>query len=263
MMEEQDKNNVSEPMGGGMPASGPKDRFLPVSILVAAIVIGGSIVFATVFRGTGMSGTDAGVTQQGTPPVPAAIMNIGSRDAVWGDPNAPVTLVEYGDYQCPFCASFFAQTQAQVAKNYIDTGKVKMVFRNFIVNDRTSADHESHNSALAAECSKDQNKFWAFHDAIYSLEVKDEAVNPQGAENNGNLTRAAFLGIAKSLGMDLPQFTACYDSGKYTSTVQAESDQAAAYGVNATPSFFANGVAIIGAEPYASFKQLFDGLLKK
>lgn len=237
-----------------------RDYFLPVSILVAGVVIAGAVVFATFYRGSSPAPVPSGQQAAGQQPTAnvADIMKLGARDVVLGNADAPATIIEYGDYQCPYCTRFFSQTQPLLAANYINTGKAKLVFRDLIVNDRTAQDHESHNAALAAACSKDQGKFWQFHDALYQLEAKDEAANPQGSENNGNLNRAAFMNIAKTLGMDQNQFGSCYDSGKYTAQVQAESDQAAGYGISATPSFLVNGQPIVGAQPYATFQQAIE-----
>lgn len=237
-----------------------KDYFLPASIILAGVLIAGAIVFAMTYKGGSSSGGSA--AQQQTATSTADVMKLGSRDVVLGDANAPVTIIEYGDYQCPWCNTFFVETQPLIVKNYIDTGKVKMVFRNFIVNDRTSGQHESHNSALAAECAKDQNKFWDFHDALSQLEFNDETASPQTAENNGNLNRDAFMNIAKTLGMDQSKFASCFDSGQYSSEVQQESDQAMKYGLSATPTFFINGQQVTGALPYVQFQAGIDSLLK-
>ena len=238
-----------------------KDYFLPVSIVIAGVLIAGAIVFAMTYKG-GSSAGGGSAAQQQTATSTADVMKLGSRDVILGDANAPVTIIEYGDYQCPYCNMFFVETQPLIVKNYIDTGKVKMIFRNFIVNDRTSDQHESHNSALAAECAKDQNKFWDFHDALSQLEFNDETANPQTAENNGNLSRDAFMTIAKTLGMDQDKFASCFDSGQYSSEVQQESDQAMKYGLSATPTFFINGQQVIGALPYSQFQTGIDSLLK-
>src|SRR5258708_11832017 len=112
------------------PVTTKKDRFLPMSILVAAFVIGGSVVFATFYRG----GWGAAPAGQGgnNPPAPTIDAGkLGPRDVIWGNANAPVTLIEYGDYQCPFCGMFFTQIQPTLKKNYIDPGKVKMLFSDF------------------------------------------------------------------------------------------------------------------------------------
>lgn len=248
------KNGEVASVGGGE----KRDYFLPASIVIAGILIAGAVVFAIMYKGSSTGGSAA---QQPTATSTADVMKLGSRDVILGNANAPVTIIEYGDYQCPYCNLFFTETQSLIVKNYVDIGKVKMVFRNFIVNDRTSSDHESHNTALAAECAKDQNKFWDFHDAVSQLEFKDETANPQTAENNGNLNRDAFMNIAKTLGMDQNKFASCFDSGQYSSNIQQESDQAIKYGITATPTFFINGQQVVGALPYAQFKTAIDSFL--
>jgi predicted DsbA family dithiol-disulfide isomerase len=97
---------------------------------------------------------------------------------------------------------------------------------------------------------------------VYQLEAKDEAANPQTAENNGNLNRTAFVGIAATLGMDQGKFASCFDSGKYAVQIQQESSQAQAYGINATPSFIINGQQVVGAQPLSAFQAVIDPLLK-
>jgi|SRR3989344_403375 len=229
----------------------PKNNILPASILVAAVLISGSVIYAVgVFNsggrtakpntdsGSGIvnafmscydSGKYAAQVQKDTadaqalgvgstpttfvndqeikgafpyPQFQTAIENalksdkpstkeIFPRDVILGDPKAPVTLIEYGDYQCPFCSRFFKDTEPLIRKNYIETGKVKMVFRNF-----QFLGSESVNAAQAAECAKDQGKFWVYHDALYAAELED------GRENNGNLKRELFIDLAKSAGLD-------------------------------------------------------------
>ena len=232
-----------------------KDYFLPISIIIAGVLIAGAVIFAIIYKG----GSGGSAAQQ---PTASSALKLASRDVILGNANAPVTIIEYGDYQCPYCNLFFTETQPFIVQNYVNAGKVRMIFRNFIVNDRTSSQHESHDAALAAECAKDQNKFWDFHDALSQLEFKDETVNPQTAENNGNLNRNAFMTIAKTLGMDQNKFASCFDSGQYSANVQQESDQAAKYGMNSTPTFFINDQQIVGALPYSDFKTEIDTLLK-
>ena len=127
--------------GAASPARRKRDLFLPVSILVAAVMVGGAIVFATLYKGagaptptptTGNSGNTGNVVAATSTTVSAAqAMTLGPRDAIFGNASATVTLIEYGDYQCPFCTQFFSQTQPLIVQNYINTGKVRMVFRDF------------------------------------------------------------------------------------------------------------------------------------
>ena len=177
---------------------------------------------------------------------------IGSRDVVLGDSNAPVSLIEYGDYQCPFCGRFFSQVEPSLRDQYIKTGKVKMVYRNF-----QFLGAESIAAGAAAECAKDQGKFWAFHDALYAAEIKD------GQENNGNLNKDLFVKLADGTGMDVPAFTSCYDSNKYVAQIEKDKDSAGAIGVNATPMTYVNGTLIQGAQPYPAFAAVIEEALKK
>jgi protein-disulfide isomerase len=242
-----------------------KDRFLPISILVAAVVIGGSILFATLYRpivgtapspaGTGNGGGNASSTAQApTPLTPTQIMALGTRDAILGSPTAPVTMIEYGDYQCPYCGEYFSQTEPQIVQNYVTTGKVKLVFRNF-----PFLGPESTAAAEAAECAENQNQLWNYHDALYQAKVNDVAKG--GSEDDGFFTRTLFLSIATKLNLDVPTFTNCIDTNAESSTVAIDVASATAAGVNSTPTFFINGTEIQGADPYATFQAAINTAL--
>jgi protein-disulfide isomerase len=234
-----------------------RDLFLPISILAAAFMIGGAILFATLYRGgsapsgnTGTGNNGAATTTVNT----AAAMTLGSRDAILGNANAKVTLVEYGDYQCPFCAQFFSQTEPQIIQNYVSTGKVRMVFRDYAF-----LGPESIAAAEAAQCAEDQNKLWVYHDALYSAKVADEGSG--GGENDGFYNRAEFVKLAQQTGLDVPTFTSCIDTHKDAAIVTQEKASGTTYGINSTPSFLINGTAITGAQPYNIFQQALDAAL--
>ncbi|MEK7546558.1 MAG: thioredoxin domain-containing protein [Patescibacteria group bacterium] len=211
-----------------------KDYLLPTSIIVAAILISGSIIYlvGTSKNGPGNTGNDQGLTND-------SLKKETSRDVILGDPKAQVAIIEYGDYQCPFCARFFDTTEQSIRQNYIESGKAKMVFRNF-----QFLGAESELAAQAAECAKDQGNFWAYHDAIYEAELKD------GRENNGNLKKDLFIQIAKDLKLDVSSFTSCYDSGKYADLIKKDTSEGASLGINSTPTTFVNGQKISGAQPF-------------
>lgn len=218
-----------------------KDRFLPLSILIAAIVIGGSIVFATLYHPAAApaaannpaAGT-TGTTGSGATLSAAQINTLGSRDAVLGNPNAPVTLIEYGDYQCPFCGRYFQTIEPEIMQQYISPGKVKMVFRNFAF-----LGAESTAAAEAAECAEDQNQLWAYHDALYQAKVNDVAKG--GSEDDGFFTQALFITLAEQTHLDIPTFTACVQNNKDSNLVSQDNQSAAQAGVNSTPTTFVNG----------------------
>lgn len=246
---------VQEPVvssGGG----GKKDHFLPVSIVIAAVIIGGSVLFATLYKPgaapqTALIGGAASSTA--TAPAAPALPPLTSRDVILGNANAPVTVVEYGDYQCPFCTRYYENIQPLIVQNYVNTGKVKFVFRDFPFLDQSeissSSIGESHAAGVAAECAKDQNQFWAYHNALYAAKAADEAKG--GGENDGSFNRARFLQIASQLKMDTTAFAACLDSGKYNATVAGDYTAAANAGVNSTPTTFVNGKEVVDAQGYS------------
>jgi protein-disulfide isomerase len=225
---------------------GGRDYFLPASILVAGIMISGSIIYLV-----GTKNVPAGTGTIPTPPSAAGgVPQISARDVVLGDIKAPVTFFEYGDYQCPFCGRFFQQIEPSLRDEYVKTGKVKMVFKSF-----QFLGPESLAAAEAAECAKDQSKFWGYHDALYTAEIAD------GKESNGNLNRELFMKIAGNLGMDTAAFANCIDTKKYAAQVQQDIADGQAVGVNSTPTSFVNGQMLQGALPYAQFKAVIDGIL--
>jgi protein-disulfide isomerase len=245
---------ASEPDAAVVPTR--KDRFLAISILVGALVVGGSVVFAAVYRGNGSpvaAQTPTSTAAVVQPPTPAAtsILSLGPRDAILGNQDATVTVIEYGDYQCPFCTRYFSQVQPQIMSQYIKTGKVKMVFRNFAFLDRfpgvPAGENESHDAAAAAECAEDQSQLWAYHDALYAAKVGDEAKG--GSEDDGFFNRALFLSLAKKIKLDMPTFTSCIDSKKYAPLVDQEYSDGVKAGVNSTPVTFVDGKMVQTLDP--------------
>ena len=165
-----------------------------------------------------------------------------------GDPDAPITIIEFADFQCPFCGRFFAETEPQIDEQYMQSGKVRFGYFNFAF-----LGPESTWAAEAAECAADQNKFWEYHDKLYESQSGEN----QGAFNKDNLKK-----FAKELGLDTSAFDDCIDSGKYTQLIEEESSMASSIGVRSTPTFLVNGQAVVGAQPFAIFEQTIDSLLK-
>lgn len=161
-----------------------------------------------------------------------------------GDPNAPVTMIEFGDFQCPFCGRFFAQTEPQIDEAYIQSGKVRFGYFNFAF-----LGQESNWAAEAAECASDQNKFWEYHDTLYSSQSGEN----QGAFNKDNLKK-----FAENLGLEMSAFNKCLDSGKYAQLVLDDSNTSSSIGVRSTPTFFINSLTLVGAQPLSAFTQLID-----
>lgn len=172
-----------------------------------------------------------------------------------GSPDAPVTMVEFGDYLCTYCHRFHEETKDQLVANYVNTGKVRFIFKDFPINDRL--DGGSSLAAQASYCAADQGRFWEFHDAVY---------DNWGGEKAGWVTKASMAEFAARAGVqDAGQFQSCLDSGKYADVVRANYDLARSLGLNGTPSFIilkegAKPSLIPGAAPYSAFSQVIDQL---
>lgn len=241
-----------------------RDLFLPISILIAAIMVGGAIVFATLYRGGAPSAPAGGNGNDGTvgaatssAAAVTAAMTLGPRDAILGNANAKVTLIEYGDYQCPFCGRFFSETEPQIIQDYVNTGKVRFVFRNLPLS---FLGPESIAAAEAADCAEDQNKLWGYHDALYSAKVAEVAKG--GEEGDGFFSTANLLKIGRQAGLDMSKFTSCVNNDTDGALVTQETAAAVAVVGNTTPSFIINGTPIAGAQPYSVFQQVLDAALK-
>ncbi len=164
-------------------------------------------------------------------------------DPMKGDPDAPVTIVEFSDFECPFCGRFYSQTYGLIEQNYINTGKANIVFRDFPL----SFHQQATPAALAAECADDQGKFWEYHDLIF--------------ENQGALSDASYTAWAQQLGLDMNEFDSCYTSRKHLAEVQEDFQEGGALGITGTPGFFVNGRLISGAQPYSVFEAAIEAAL--
>lgn len=167
-----------------------------------------------------------------------------------GDPNAPVKIIEYSDFQCPYCGKFTLDTEQQLIDAYIATGKVYFEYHSFGV----FIGAESGRAAEAAYCAGDQNKFWEMHDIIFAN---------QNGENQGAFTDKRLTAFANKLGLDMGKFNDCFTSGKYANQVQQDGAAGQQAGVKATPSFTINGTLFEGAQPFSAFQTAIDALLKK
>lgn len=227
-----------------MEKNNKSQNFLAISILIAAVLISGSI-FYNKNSGSGdnnKSNNNLAVVKNNiTNKSLEEVLKIKPDfDPVLGDPNAPVTIIEYSDYECPFCEIFFNQTESLIRKEFIETGKAKMIYRDFPLEFHQYAMP----TALAANCAKEQGKFWTYHDEIF--------------KNHNNLANFNYIETAKKLGMDENKFKSCFESQKYKNQIQQIFDEAKGIGVQGTPTFFVNGQMIVGAQPYDKFKTLIE-----
>ncbi len=188
------------------------------------------------------------------PPLENVVINT-SGPAV-GEANAKITMVEFSDFQCPFCGRYSTQTMSQVVDAYVKTGKVKYVFRNFPLD---QLHPNASKAAEAAACAGDQGKFWEAHDRFF--------------KNQSALDSKEMVGHATVLGLDVPKFQQCVESGKYTAKVKADQAEGSKFGVKGTPTFFFGltdpkdpskilAVKLLsGAVPFDNFKDVIEGLL--
>ena len=191
---------------------------------------------------------------------PDALVKNGSP--ILGSIDAPITLVEFGDYQCSFCKRHFDQTHDLIMKNYVETNKVKILFKDLIVTPGKDSMYAAH----ATHCAKDQGMFWKYHYMLYN--------NWEG-ESTGWVTTDNLNKFAKNIGLDINKFSKCMSEDKWMELINASQDDANTLGVTGTPSFFlitswqeaddqSNGITRIhGAQPYDVFKELIDSQLKK
>ena len=198
---------------------------------------------------TGRAATAAGQS------LPAAVNVLGSP--VLGIETAPITVVEFSDYQCPFCGQFFSQSFPSIYDQYIRTGKVKYVLRDFPIQ---AIHPHAFVAAEAAHCAGDHGKFWEMHDQLFA--------------NQMMLTRGDLSRHARNVGIDPATFEACLRSGKHAEKVRADLGEGQRLGVNATPTFFigltktdsASGAfrpvhMIRGAKSFSEFDLIFKALL--
>ena len=172
--------------------------------------------------------------------------------AIAGDLSAPVTIVEFGDYQCSNCKKWYHNTMPQIYENYIETGKANLVFV-----DLAFLGKDSRTAAEASYCAEDQGKYWEYHDLLY---LSQQGVD-DGWANSERLKAFAF-----SLELDMDLFSNCLDSGKFSKRVQYNYEEAGKQGANATPTFFivnseGKEMKIAGAQPYSVFKNVLDSMI--
>ncbi len=187
--------------------------------------------------------TAAAPSAPSAPSAPVDMEALIDDDVIKGDPNAPVTIVEWSDFECPFCARFYSQTLKQIEEQYINTGKVKLVYRDFPLSFHPNAQK----AAEASECAKDQDKFWEMHDLLFESGV------------SGGV--ASFKQYAAQLGLNTATFNSCLDSGEKAAEVQADMRAGTAAGVRGTPGFIINGQLISGAQPFPAFQQAIEAAL--
>ena len=173
---------------------------------------------------------------------------------ILGSPDAPITLIEFGDYQCHFCNVYFQNTEHKILENFVVTGKVKIMFKDF-----TIIGPDSISAAHAAHCAGDQGKYWQYHDVLY---------NNWSGENSGWVTNQNLVKFANEIKLKIEPFKECMDSKRYNETIQHSVLDAQKLGITGTPAFFiidnndkqADGFQ--GAQPYETFERVIESMLE-
>jgi protein-disulfide isomerase len=213
-----------------------KQKYLLIIPVIIGIVVGAFMVFYPESEKNLEILTKSKLIQDGSP--------------IFGELSAPITILEWGDYQCTFCYRFHETTLKTIERDYIESGKVNLVFKDFPLN--------GPDSLLASEasyCAEDQGKYWQYHDELYKN---------WGGENTGWVTRWALNAFGTTVGLDLDKFNQCLDDHKYQEKVNLLYQFGKDLGIDATPSFLVfNGEKIIkirGNQPLETFLKTFDEL---
>jgi protein-disulfide isomerase len=187
------------------------------------------------------------------PSAPTLIQVSLDDDPVKGDSNAPVTVVEFSDFQCPFCSRFAEQTLPALQENYIDTGKIKFVYRDMPLANLHPNAKTAH---IAAECADEQGKFWEYHDVLFEKQNQWNRISLDAASEN-------FKGYAAELGLNSASFDTCLSSKSIADEVNADLVEAGQYGATGTPTFFIGNekdgfIKLVGAQPFSAFQVIID-----
>ncbi|MBI2003438.1 MAG: DsbA family protein [Parcubacteria group bacterium] len=220
---------------------------IPGAILLAGVLIAWAVFYS-----------NQSPSNQTANPIaePAGKVEVSADDdAFLGPENANVLIIDFSDFQCPFCRSFWRETLSRLKSEYIDSGKsVRFVYRDFPLN---SIHPLAQKYAEAAECSGDQGKYWQMHDKIFEEQDK------LGQGTIGAYAVNDIKSWAGELGLNSLEFNQCLDSGKYAKEVEKDFNDGSAAGVRGTPTFFINGIPLVGSQPFENLKAIIDQELEK
>lgn len=165
-------------------------------------------------------------------------IDIYEDDPTLGPEDAPITMIEFSDYECPFCRRFNIETFDQIMTTY--EGQIRYIYKDFPLSFHASA----RPAANAALCAHEQDAFWDYRGKLFLMEMP--------------LEKDTYLQYAEDLNLDMAAFTECLEEDRYDDRVMADFNFAADLGVSSTPTFFINGIPVIGAQPFEVFKQWID-----
>ena len=228
------------------------------SLVIGAIIA--SITITLVIFGFNSSSNEIELSMEPTPKIdqigPEKITMdtfVSNGSPILGDPDAPITLVEFGDYQCHYCNVFFQSIEKDILKNYVNTGKVKIIFKDYNI-----IGEDSVKASQGAHCANDQGLFWEYHDILYS--------NWTG-ENNGWASSENLAIFAQQIGLNMNKWSECMNKGSHSQIILKSNDDARTLELTGTPAFFiinSDGKVskLFGAQPFEVFKKIFDEQLE-
>jgi protein-disulfide isomerase len=217
-----------------------RQRLMIIGLIVLGAVL---VVFAVVWPQFRSIGEIVTVT-------PAELPNPNGLSL--GDPNVPVTIDVFEDFQCPVCKSFTENTEPLIIQNLVATGKARYVFHNYpFLDDRLGRGGESDQAANAAMCANEQGKFWEMHNTLFA--------NWNG-ENQGGFSDRRLQAMAEAIGLDMNAFNACFNANKYQADVQADLDKGQKLGVSGTPSVFVNDQKVGQGNSVPSYQDIVQAV---
>ena len=262
------EESVSEEVHGPQEQNDANVNLLPASIIVGAILISASLFYNTklIIKNLSPANNLSLVDQYLKQQAPSQANQSAGQGSVPSQPTGPVSVVvrsdapslgsndakvvmyEFSDFQCPYCQRFFKDTFSAIKAKYVNTGKVRFVYRHFPLPFHVNAEI----AAQAGECANRQGKFWEYHDILFA----------KGQPDGAGLDSASLKKYAKDIRLNTASFNSCLDNKETLEVVKKDQDNGTAAGVNGTPTFYLNGKQIVGAQPITAFEPAIEAALK-
>ena len=225
-----------------------------IAIVIAGLIIGGAIIISgsdpsadqELAEGEDQEQQEQEVGEEESEEVGMEDIDLDGYPSL-GDPSAPVVMVEYSDFACPFCGRFFDQTLPTIKENYIDSGEVYFVYKDLVVVGGDKA-------AEAAHCAGEQDSFWEYHDLLFQ-NLEEDREDWSNSE--------VHAGYADQLGLNSQDLLSCFEEGRYAQRVQNSTQEAVGLGITGTPGFVINGEVVRGAQPYEVFEEVIQRKLNE
>lgn len=211
-------------------------NIVALAVVAGALIVAGAIIYSAKISSSDKGADDLGNNKEFKESTGLSV----EGEPILGNPVAKVMIIEFSDFQCPFCARYTLETFPQLKQEFVDTGKVKVAFKNFPLANHANAGI----TAEASECANDQGRFWEYKTTLF--------------QNQQFLAANDLKKYAKDLGLNEQEFIGCFDSKKYSNEVNGDLSDGVAAGVTGTPTFFINGEKLVGAYPFSEFQKIIN-----